>query len=404
MRKLWLVAKYEYIKEARKRSFILTTLGIPLLIVAVMVVSIYVSIRNTDQRPLGYVDQSGLLAEAVMPRLDPDEEMIELRAYSDQESARAAVEAGDIQAYYLLPADYIQTRSVQLYFWSKSPSDAVRSDFRRFLRANLAAPLPDEIGTRVQEGVTLTVRSLDGKREFSESRFINLILPYAAGFFLFFAVMSTSGQMLQAVADEKENRTVEVLITSLSPEQIIAGKALGTVGLAFTQLALWTLTIVIGLQVGAQFWDALAVAEMPWEFLLLVALFFIPAFVLIVGVMTAIGASVSEVRQGQQIAGVVNLFFIVPLFFSALVFARPNSAVLVALTLFPTTSFLTVALRWSMTVIPGWQLITSWLILIGSAAFSVWSAARIFRFGMLQYGQKFDPRNLFKAIRARSSK
>ncbi|MBN1933669.1 MAG: ABC transporter permease [Anaerolineae bacterium] len=400
MRKLWLVARYEYLKEARKKSFILTTLGIPLLIVVVMAVSIYVAIRNTDQRPLGYVDQSGLLAGAVMPRLDSGEEMIELRAFDDQASARKALEAGQVQAFYVMPADYMQTRSVQLYFWDKSPSDAARSDFRRFLRANLAAPLPDEIGTRVQEGVTLTVRSLDGKREFSESRFINLILPFAAGFFLFFAVMSTSGQMLQAVADEKENRTVEVLITSLSPEQIIAGKALGTVGLAFTQLALWTLTIVIGLLVGAQFWDALAAAEVPWEFLLVVALFFIPAFVLIVGVMTAIGASVSEVRQGQQIAGIVNLIFIAPFFFSALVFARPNSAVLVALTLFPTTSFLTVALRWSMTVIPWWQLVTSWLILIGSAAFSIWSAARVFRFGMLQYGQKLDPRNLFKAIRA----
>ena len=400
MRKLWLVAGHEYRQEIHKKSFLLATLGIPLLIAVVMGVSIYIAVRNTDERPLGYIDQSGLLAEAVMPRLQEDEKMVTLRVFDDQERAKAALEAGEIQAYYVVPADYMQTRRVQLYFWDNDPDDAVRADFRQFLRANLAAPLPAEIGARVQQGVTLTVRSLDGKREFSESRFINLILPFVAGFFLFFAVMTSSGQMLQAVADEKENRTVELMITSLSPEQIIAGKALGTMGLAFTQLALWTATTIVGLVVGAQFLDALAVVEVPWEFILLVAIFFIPTFVLIIGVMTAIGASVTKVRQGQQISGMINLFFTAPFFFVALIFARPNSPVLVALTLFPTTSFLTVALRWSVTVIPWWQLAASWLILVGTAASSIWMAARIFRFGMLRYGQKPDVGALLRALGA----
>jgi len=394
MRNLWLVAQHEYLKELRKKSFILATLGIPLLIVAIMAVSILLAVRNTDERPVGYVDQSGLLAQAVMPRFDPDEKVLELRAFADRSSAQAALEAGQIQAFYVVPADYLQTRRVQLYFWDKSPGNAARNTFSRFLRANLAAHLPEAINIRVQEGVNLVVRSMDGQREFSQDRFVNLILPPAAGFFLFFAVMTTSGQMLQSVADEKENRTMEVLITSLTPEQIIAGKALGTIGLAFTQLSLWTLTAVIGLIVGARFLDALRAITIPWEFLAVVTLFFIPAFVLIVGIMSAIGASVSEVRQGQQIAGIVNLLFTSPFFFVALVFARPNSTVLVALTLFPTTSFLTVALRWSMTVIPWWQVVAGWLILVGTAVLSIWLAAKIFRLGMLRYGQKIDLRPL----------
>ena len=400
MRKLWLVARHEYLQEILKKSFLLATLGIPVLIAVVMGVSIYIAVRNTDERPLGYVDRSGLLAHTVMPRLDPGAKMVELRTFADQERANAALEAGDIQAYYVIPADYMQTRRVQLYFWDNDPDDAVRSDFRQFLRANLAAPLPDEIGARVQKGINLTVRSLDGKREFSESRFINLILPFAAGFFLFFAVMTSSGQMLKAVADEKENRTVEMMVTSLSPEQMIFGKALSTVGLAFTQIGLWTITTVIGLIIGAQFLDVLTAAQVPWAFLLLVILFFIPTFVLIVGIMTAIGASVTEVRQGQQISGLLNLLFTAPFFFTVLIFAKPNSPILVALTLFPTTSFLTVALRWSVTVIPWWQLAAGWLILGGSATFSIWAAARIFRFGMLRYGQKVNIRSLFKAIKA----
>jgi ABC-2 type transport system permease protein len=115
--------------------------------------------------------------------------------------------------------------------------------------------------------------------------------------------------------------------------------------------------------------------------------------------MTAIGSSVTELRQGQQIAGLLNMIFIAPYFFIVFLFTNPDNAVFVLLTLFPTTSFVTVSLRWGATVIPMWQMILSWLLLVGSAVFAVWASARIFRTGMLHYGQDLRLRSVLGALR-----
>jgi ABC-2 type transport system permease protein len=205
------------------------------------------------------------------------------------------------------------------------------------------------------------------------------------------------------VADEKENRTMEILITSLSPEQLIGGKASGLMAVSLTQVGIWLLAIVAGLIVGAQFLEPLRMIRIPWAFLLVVFLYFLPAYALIAAMMTAIGAAVTEMRQGQQIAGILNLLFILPVLLSAMVFTNPDSPVLVLFTLFPTTSFVTVMLRWSTSVIPFWQLAASWLLLVVSAVLGLWASARIFRAGMLRYGQSLDLGAALSAVRSRSS-
>jgi len=128
-------------------------------------------------------------------------------------------------------------------------------------------------------------------------------------------------------------------------------------------------------------------------------LYFIPAYALIASMMIAIGSAVSEMSQGQQIAGMLNLLFFVPYFFFATVFANPNSPLLVALTLFPTTAFITITMRWGVTVIPLWQLIASWIILAASAGSGIWIASRVFRAGMLRYGQPLPLQGVLAALR-----
>jgi ABC-2 type transport system permease protein len=213
--------------------------------------------------------------------------------------------------------------------------------------------------------------------------------------------MSSAGYLLQAVTDEKENRTVEIMFTSLSPEQLIGGKAAGLIAVALSQILVWVVAVVVGLVVGAQFLEPLQTVRVPWTFLLVMILYFLPAYVLMAGLMTAIGSMVTEMQQGQQIAGVLNMLFILPFFFVSVVFFNPDSPILIALTLFPTTAFITVAFRWGMTVMPAWQLIASWVLLVGTAGLSVWASARLFRVGMLRYGQRIDLRAALQIIRAR---
>lgn len=407
MRKAFLVARHEYLERVRKRSFLLATLGIPALIVVVMAVSIAVAVGGGDDRPLGYVDHAGFLNPDVRP---PQVETqiarerasdVEIRPYADEASARAALEAGEIQAYYVIPEDYLDTGRLELYYWDDAPGEAIQSDFEDFVRANLVGGLDGPIALRAFDGVNLAVRSADGSREVSGFGIITAFLPFVAGLFFFFAVVTSAQYLMRAVADEKENRTMEILVASLTPEQLIFGKAVGLICVALTQLLIWVLTAVIALVVAARFFEPLRTLSVPWDFILVSLLYFLPSFVLMAGMMVAIGSTVTEAREGQQVAGILNMLFTFPYFLFALVFTNPDSSILVFLTLFPTTSYITITMRWGMTMIPAWQLVISLVVLVGAALFAIWAAARIFRVGMLSYGQRIRLRTIVAAIRGR---
>lgn len=397
MRKLRLVARHEYLNTIRRRSFLLATLGIPLLIVAVTGISILVAMGTQDDRPLGYVDRAGVLPP--QPLLPAGGEPVQVVGFADKAAAQAALAAGTIQAYYVLPVDYLQSHQVALYYWEKAPSEQTKRAFDAFLRLNLLADRPASIQRRISDGLNLTARSADGTREFSEATFLNLLLPFIAGLLFVFSTMSSIGYLIQAITVEKENRTIEVMATSVTPVELIGGKAIGLMGVGLTQLSIWVPVAGLGLVLGVRFIGSVAGLQIPWHFLLVMAAYFVPAYALIASMMIAVGGIVSEMSQAQQIGGLLNLLFFVPYFFFAAAFADPNSPWLVFLTLFPTTSFITVTIRWGLTAIPAWQLGISWLLLTGSAVFGVWAAARIFRAGMLRYGQPLRLPAIMAALR-----
>ncbi|MEJ5312299.1 MAG: ABC transporter permease [Anaerolineae bacterium] len=400
MRNLWLVAKHEYLKIVRQKSFLIGTLGIPVLIIVVMGVGILVALGQRGSLPLGYVDHTGILSESVTPPApDKGKPPVAIRAFVDEAAAQAALEARTIQAYYVVPADYVESGRVQLFFLDKRPGETVQEDFAAFLRANLLAGQPADVQRRMLEGSSVTFRSMDGSRELESENVIGFIVPFIAAFFFVFAVMNAGGYMLQAVTDEKENRTIEVLATSIRPEELIGGKAVGLMSVGLTQLGIWVLTGVLALLVATPFVPEVQGLRVPWSFLVVVVLFFVPAYALIAGLMTAVGGMVTDLRQGQQITGILNLFFTLPFFFVALIMAKPDSPLLTVLTLFPTTSFVTITMRWAMTTVPLWQLGVSWVLLVTSAVVSVWLAARIFRLGMLRYGQNLNVKTIIASLR-----
>ncbi|MGC9349533.1 MAG: ABC transporter permease [Anaerolineae bacterium] len=404
MLKLWRVAKHEYLKRVRQRSFLLAVLGIPLLIVAVSAISALVVITGGDTRPAGYVDKAEFLDSAVLPDLTEESpRFVEFRPYPSETAAREALDEGVIQAYYVIPEDYLTSKELTLYYGKEEPGEGVRDDFASYVRASLLSRQPARARAVLEEGLDLTVRSLDGRREISQGNVASFILPFISVFFLYFAVVSAGGYMLQAVTDEKENQTVEILTTSLSPDQLMAGKAVGLMGVSLTQLLIWGLTLGGALVIAAQFLGFLSGLMVPWGMLGLMALYFLPTFSLIAGMMTTIGAAVTELQQGQQISGIVNMLFILPVFFSALIFENPGSPLLVVLTFWPTTSFITVLLRWGMASVPIWQMILSWLLVTATAGVSMWLAARVFRMGMLRYGQRLSVSNIIESLRGQEA-
>jgi ABC-2 type transport system permease protein len=406
MHNFWLIARHEYLKLAGRRGFIIGTLAIPLLIVVYMGFMYLVTTMSQSDAPIGVVDSAGVLSTGILP-VEQGENLLELRMFADESQARNALEGssagssegGKIQAYYVIPADYIQTRSVSLYYLDSTPRAAVQRTLQAHLLANLTGELTPVIAQRLASGPEVTLRSPDGSRQVSEDSFLDFMIPFAAGFMFIMAVMSSAGYLLQVVSDEKENRMVEVMITTVSPEDLIGGKAVGLMGVALTQILTWIISALVALGLANRFMEAGVTVSTPLALILVVGAFFLPSYALIAGVMTAIGGAVTELRQAQQIAGVINLLFMVPFFFVMLIMSDPNSPILIGLTLFPTTAFATIALRWSFSVIPTWQLLASWFMLTSTAIFSLWASARIFRAGMLQYGQNLNLRNVLLSLR-----
>lgn len=399
MYKTFLVARHEYLKMVRRRSFLLATLGIPLLIVVVTAVAILVSVRGGSNAPLGYVDRAGILDPTV--RLSEEDVSIEIRAYPDDASARAALEAQEIQAYYVIPEDYLVTGEVAMYYWDDPPGVAVQEDFEEFLRAGLVKGLPEAMARRVSRGFDLTMRSADGRREIKGVGYFGMFLPFIGGMFFLFAVTSSAQYLMRAVSDEKENRTMEILVSSLTPEQLIGGKAVGLVCVALTQLLIWAACSVLVLVVAARFFPPLRTFEVPWGFALVSGAYFLPSFMLMAGIMVAIASVSTEYQEGQQIAGILNMLFVLPYFVIMLFFVNPDGPLPVALTLFPPTAYIAITLRWGMGLVPLWQIVLSLVLLVGAALFAVWAAARVFRVGMLSYGQRLNLHAVVAAIRGR---
>ena len=401
MRDYWLVAKHEYRRTVFRRAFILLTIAIPIGMAALIALTVLIETSGESALPIGYVDRAGILDPNRHARLPDAGERIQVRAFPDEEGALAALEREEIQAFFVLPSEYLDSLHTDLYYLEKPPSNDAWSEFDDFVRINLIAEYPDEVRNRLFEGPKITVRDIVSQREFSESAAINIILPFVATFFFFIAAMSASGYMLQVVADEKESRTMEVMVTSVTPAQLIGGKTLGLLAAALTQLTVYVVAAVFALTVAAPRVAMLQQMTVPWTYLGVMALFFFPSYILVSAVMVAIGGAVTKVQQGQQIAGLLNLLFMLPVFLLVVIFENPAHPLVVFLSLFPTSAFLTISLRWGLGTIPMWQIGVSWVTLVATCILTMGAAVRIFRAGMLVQGQPLSLKSALTVVRGR---
>ena len=393
MQKLWLIAKHEYLNSLRDKVFLIVTFGAPALIFVLIVVGSAFFDRSSGEGVIGYVDHSGLLSQTQAEATDAD---VQVRAYHDLDTGRAAVEAGDIQALFVLSEDYLASRQGDVYYLEKRPSEDAWEAWNRLVRDSLLATEPEEVRQRVEGGANLVIRSADGRSKFSSDAGGTVILAIFLAIFFMFATMMAGSSLLQAVVAEKEDRTVEVMVSSVTPGQLVGGKAAGLIAAAITQLFVWVIAIAIIVTVDWPMIGAMPHAEIPWQLIAAAALYFLPSFVLVGGAVIAVGSAVGDSQQAQTITGALSMFFIMPLMMMPIIFTNPSSPVLTFMTLFPATSFLTIMIRSAITAIPTWELIVSWLLLAASAGASIWLAAKVFRLGMLLHGKSLDLRLAFR--------
>lgn len=395
MNKFWRVAIHEYRRHVLRRRFLFALLSVPGLILVMILVGFMIATANRSDLPVGYVDQSGLLANPLPPpEPDPSNDPLALVAFQTQSEAEAALESKEIQAYYLLPPDYQRTGRAQLFYVIELSSDA-EEQFADFLRLNLLRDQPEAVANRLISGDNLTVRTPDGSREMSERDWFNIFTPFAAGLAFIIAIFTTSGYLMQAVVEEKENRTIELLITSVSPFQMMAGKIIGIIGVGLTQIVAWLSVAVLAVLIGRSTFDWLQALTISPGFVGLMVVVMLPSFVLIAALMAAVGATVTEAREGQQVSGLFTLPVMVPYWFTYQIMSNPNGSLAIVLSYFPLTAPVALTMRAGFTALSLGEVLLSVGLLVLSAIAALWLAGRAFRLGMLRYGQRVNLRELF---------
>lgn len=402
MKLLWQVARYEYQRNVFKKSFMLMLVSVPFFIAFSIGLGVFLESLEDNPRPIGIVDHAGVLASSrTAPQIastwtEKYDDPVEIIAFQTADDAVAALNTGELQMVLILPADYMETRKVEQIFNEKPGENAMRQ-FYDYLQINLLSAQPSEIAYRTAAGTDVTVKSVDGSRAVpSGGPTFGLLMPLFITMAFLFMILMSSGYTLNAVADEKENRTMEVLVTSVSATRLIAGKILGIVAIGMTLLFAWTLVIVIGIVVarflGVSWFQDL---NMDWRAILMMLAVAIPAYALAVALMTAIGAMVTTTQEGQSVSAIFTILHLVPFYISWNFINDPHGPLAVTLSLTPFTALMTIGMRNLFTIVPPWQVILSILVQIIAALGACWLAGRALRLGLLRYGQRLSWRSLF---------
>ncbi|MEP7294018.1 MAG: ABC transporter permease [Chloroflexota bacterium] len=395
MSKTWLIIKHEYLTNIKRRSFLFGAFGAPIISLVLMTVVFGLIINNEADverlGSIGTVDEAGVLTQ----QIDAPENF---HAYETEAAARADLDSDAIGAYFVLPPDYLDNGKVRVVSKTGVP-DALDDQIDSYLRANLSAGLSPELAERIKDPLDSSILALDTGRVLKEESLVGLFLvPVIFVIVFLFASQTTSGYLMGSVVEEKTNRIVEILVTSVTPFQLLSGKIIGLGLLGLTQLVVWMIFGTIALKAGNNV-SFLSGITIPTDLLIVCLIYFLLGYFLLSSVMAGLGVIAGSEQESRQYAGIFSIIMVIPIFLIVSFITDPNSAVVTFLTLFPLTSPVAVILRMGFGVVPTEQLIASMIILALTALFAAWASARIFRWGLLMYGKRPSPRELIRVIR-----
>jgi ABC-2 type transport system permease protein len=396
MKKIWLIFKYEYARRVKTRGFIFAVLSMPILVVLAMLMAVISVSLQTNKLPAGYVDLSGAINQP------PSQQQsfnivgdIELLPFTDVAAGEDALANEEIQALFVIQTDYLQSGSVIAYA-NERPGDNAFERMQDFLQSNLIAGEDAQIQTRIARGSNITVRSLDGSRQASMRDWFVVLYPFLTGLIFIIVINISGGYLLQSVVDEKENRTMEVIVTSVSPEQLMTGKILGNLSVGLTQLLIWLLFAAVGLAGMQMIYRVDFVPALTPDQIALFVGLILPGFILIAALMTLVGVSVTDMREAQQVSLLFTMPMVAPYWFAGALLQHPGHPLSVIMSLFPLTAVVSMPMRISIASVPTWQIISAYVLTWLSALAALKLAARGFRRGMLQYQHRIRFNEILK--------
>ncbi|MBA3470855.1 MAG: ABC transporter permease [Herpetosiphonaceae bacterium] len=399
MQKIWTVARHEYLNHLRRRGFLISTFGMPIGLILLFGLIIVVIVSTSQVKAIGYVDESSLF-QTISPRLSWRSGLgeVEMQRFPDLATATEQLKSGAVDAVFVIPKDYVNNGQVDGYALEALPALAETS-FTQFLQAGVANALFDETSERVIDPIArLDSAILDAPPGEARRALLSSFIPLLFGVIVLGATFASGSYLMMAVAEEKEQRIMEILASSLSPYQMMAGKIIGLGGLAITQLFIWTSGGACLLIWGAAKLGLIGQTGVAPGVLVLGLMLFFPMYFIIAATLSAIGAAVSSVQQGQQLTGVVTLMCTLPLWFLPILANRPNGGLAIVLNLIPYTAPVTLLQRVTSSAVPLWQQIATVVWLWIASALLMRISGRIVRVGLLRYGQRLSLRDIRKAI------
>jgi ABC-2 type transport system permease protein len=409
VRKVWLIVKREYLTRVKSKGFIIGTIIVPVLGVGFCLLVIFlVNHQPAQSMRVVIVDNSGTLAESVRSRLDAKldngqaeftvVETIVKPAAPDaaQQDLRARINAGKLDAYLWIPQDLSQ--SFELHMQNPG-SFGLQASLSRAVNQAVISERLSERGVHLDDskeilrGSDLKLLKVSETGE-AEEKGQSIGIAIALVVLLYTALLSYGIITMRSVLEEKTTRTMEVLISVVRPFELLCGKILGVAAVAFTQFAIWMISIALLFSYGALATmttgqgSAMAGVHVPISLVVYAGVYFLGGYFLYSSMFAAIGAASSNEQDAQQLQWLAMAPLVCCMVIYSVILNDPSSTISVVLSEIPFFSPVLMALRISLRTPPGWQISLSLVLLFFATVGTMYVSAKIYRVGILMYGKR----------------
>ena len=420
VRRIAAVARFELVSVVKRWSYLIATFGLPIFLALVSgtvlgVQTYFLTQRAVESSEFGLIDEAGVVDRTVFK--DRDGALVwtananDVVLYDNRDVATADLESGRLRSLYVVEKDYLASGEVRAIQSEKTPllsmrGTAIEPLLRSLLRKSL---IEGRLDADVQERVlspAYFVRSRlgpEGDQVTGVDEALDLLvrttIPLFLGILLLTALLSASGYLVQTVSTDKESKIVEVLLSSVTPEEILAGKLFGLGAAGLFQFAVWSsMVVLVALSASA----ALAsVVSIPWQALAVAPLFFILGYLFLGSLMLSTAALGANAAESQKLTMGWAMLAILPLMVLVILLDDPNGILGQSMTWIPFTSPLTVIIRLAVdsSGIAWWEVVGSMAVLVLSTWASIRVGARLFRVGFLLTGSRPSLAELWRQAR-----
>lgn len=399
MHNLSTVIRFEIVRTLKKKSYWIMALGFPVMMSAIFAI-IYFSNQSTNEAAknlekqsfsIEVTDETHLVKPAIL-------DAIKAKTITDKQQGINDVESGKVDSYIYYPSD-ISKHPVEVYgqdvgIFNNSRYDAVagmimKESIQNSVDVNIRSVIADTARTSVT-----TYR--DGE---AYDPFKQMILPGLFLVLFYMLIAFSANQMLTSTIEEKENRVIEMILTTIEARTLVIGKIVSQVALSLLQGCIIVLPALAGYllfheKLNLPFID---LTTLPVDVPRIVtgALVFAVSFMFFTGVLVLIGSSVPTAKEASQFLGVVMIAIFGPLYAVTLFISAPDAPLVRFLSLFPFTAPIPLLLRNAVGNLHPWELAIALPILIVSAVLVLMLAVRVFRYGALEYSRKVSLREIF---------